>query len=71
MGGWKLLVGCCSGLQWVGEREMDGWKLLVGCCSGFQWLEGPRDRWLETAGRMLQWVTVVGRTGRELAGNCW
>ena len=30
MAGWKLLVGCCSGLQWVADWEMAGWKLLVG-----------------------------------------
>ena len=71
MAAWKLLVGCCCGLQWVGDWEMAGWKLLVGCCSGLQWVGGLGNGWLETAGRVLQWVTVGGRTGRGLAGNCW
>ena len=49
---------------------MAGWKLQVGCCSGLQWVGGLGDGWLETAGRVLQWVTVGGGTGRRLAGNC-
>ena len=45
------------------DREIGGWKLLVGCCSGLRWLEGPGESWLETAGRVLQWVTMCGGTG--------
>jgi len=71
MAGWKLLVGCCSGLQWVGGLE-EGWlETAVGCCSGLQWVGGLEEGWLETAGRVLQWVTLCGRTGRWLTGNCW
>jgi len=64
------LLGVAVGYSEWADWEMAGWKLLVGCCSGLQWVGGPGDGWLETAGRVLQWVTVGGRTGRWLAGNC-
>ena len=50
---------------------MAGFKLLVGCCIGLQWMGGVEDSWLENAGRVFQWVTVGGRTGRWMARNCW
>jgi len=54
MAGWKLLVGCCSGLQWVGGLG-DGWLETVG--SVLQWVtvgRGEGDGWLKTACRLLQ-----------------